>query len=144
MTYQQTIDGCLAETIGEGGLGGPTLAHLLEAAGPSLARLAAAAADGSIRFLAAPRQSDDLSACAEVSRSFRETCAEVLVLGTGGSSLGGKSLYALADRGFGPGPGTPRLRFLDNVDPDSFDALLEGLDFAQTGVLAISKSGGTG
>jgi len=144
MTYQQLIDSCLAETIGEGGLGSPTLAHLLEAAGPSLARLAAAAADGSLAFLTAPRQSDDLHACGEVSRSFRDSCADVLVLGTGGSSLGGQSLYALVDRGFGPGPGAPHLRFMDNVDPDSFDALLEGLDFTQTGVLAVSKSGGTG
>jgi glucose-6-phosphate isomerase len=143
MTYQQLIDSCLADTIGEGGLSATSLARLLEAAGPILAKLAAAGADDSLPFLTAPRLSDDLKACGEISRSFRDTCAEVLVLGTGGSSLGGQSLYALTDRGFGPAVGTPRLRFLDNVDPDSFEALLDHLDFARTGVLAISKSGGT-
>ncbi len=143
MTYQQLIECCLADTIGEGGLSATSLARLLEAAGPILAKLAAAGADGSLPFLTAPRLSEDLEACGEISRSFRDTCAEVLVLGTGGSSLGGQSLYALTDRGFGPAVGAPRLRFLDNVDPDSFEALLDHLDFAETGVLAVSKSGGT-
>ena len=143
MTYQQSIECCLADSVGDGGLSAATLARLLEAAGPSLARLAAAGADGSIRFLAAPRLSDDLAACGEVARAFRDACADVLVLGTGGSSLGAQSLYALVDRGFGPGAGAPRLHFLDNVDPDSFDVLLANLDFAETGVLAVSKSGGT-
>ncbi len=143
MIYQQLIDSCLADTIGEGGLSGTSLARLLEAAGPVLARLAAAGAESSLAFLAAPRLSDDLAACGEISRSFRDTCAEVLVLGMGGASLGGQSLYALTDRGFGPAAGRPRLRFLDNVDPDSFEVLLEHLDFTETGVLAVSKSGGT-
>ena len=143
MTYDQLIECCLADAIGEGGLSAAALAGLSAAAGPVLARLAAADRDGSLAFLAAARRSDDLAACGEVSRSFRDSCAEVLVLGTGGSSLGGQSLTALADRGFGPAAGGPRLRFLDNVDPDSVEALLDRLDFAATGVLAISKSGGT-
>jgi len=143
MPYQQLIECALADTIGEGGLSATSLARLLEAAAPVLAKLAAAGADGSLAFLTAPRLSDDLKACGEISRSFRDTCAEVLVLGTGGSSLGGQSLAALAERGVGPAAGTPRLRFLDNVDPDSFEALLERLDFTETGVLAVSKSGGT-
>jgi glucose-6-phosphate isomerase len=143
MPYQQLIECALADTIGEGGLSATSLARLLEAAAPVLAKLAAAGADGSLAFLTAPRLSDDLKACGEISRSYRDTCADVLVLGTGGSSLGGQSLAALADRGVGPAAGTPRLRFLDNVDPDSFEALLERLDFTETGVLAVSKSGGT-
>jgi glucose-6-phosphate isomerase len=143
MTYDQLTECCLAETIGEGGLSAASLAQLSAAAGPVVARLAAADADGSLAFLAAPRRSDDLAACGEVSRSFRDHCSEVLVLGTGGSSLGGRSLAALADRGFGPAAGGPRLRFLDTVDPDTVAVLLDRLDFAATGVLAISKSGGT-
>jgi len=143
MPYRQLIECALADTIGEAGLSAASLARLLEAAAPVLARLAAAGADGTLAFLTAPRLSDDLAACGEISRSFRDGCAEVLVLGTGGSSLGGQSLTALVERGVGPRGGAPRLRFLDNVDPDSFEALLGHLDFAETGVLAVSKSGGT-
>lgn len=143
MPYRQLIECALADTIGEAGLSATSLARLLEAAAPVLAKLAAAGADGSLAFLTAPRLSDDLAACGEISRSFRDGCAGVLVLGTGGSSLGGQSLTALVERGIGPPADGPRLRFLDNVDPDSFEALLERLDFAETGVLAVSKSGGT-
>ena len=53
------------------------------------------------------------------------------------------AINALADQGFGPPKGTPRLRFLDNIDPATFAALADGVDFARTRILAISKSGGT-
>ncbi len=143
MPYQQLTDTCLAETIGEGGLSSESLARNLEAAGPSLARLAVAAKDGSLPFLTLPGRRDDLSACAEASAGLRERCADVLILGTGGSSLGARALYGLVDRGFGPPPGTPRLHFVDNVDPDSLEALLASIDLTQAGVLAVSKSGET-
>ncbi|MEC7593118.1 MAG: hypothetical protein VYA64_06740, partial [Pseudomonadota bacterium] len=38
----------------------------------------------------------------------------------------------------------PRLHFMANIDPASFAALFRCLDPARTGVIAISKSGGTG
>ena len=37
----------------------------------------------------------------------------------------------------------PRLHFLDNIDPEHFNAVITRLDFKRTGVLVISKSGGT-
>jgi glucose-6-phosphate isomerase len=67
----------------------------------------------------------------------------VVVLGTGGSSLGGQTLYALCDQGFGPKGGGARVRFHDNVDPATFDSLLAALDPAKTAIVAISKSGTT-
>jgi glucose-6-phosphate isomerase len=143
MSYQQLTDTCLAETIGEGGLSSESLARNLEAAGPVLARLAAAAKDGSLPFLTLPGRRDDLSACAEASAGLRAGCADILILGTGGSSLGARALYGLVDRGFGPPSGTPRLHFVDNVDPDSLEVLLANLDLAQAGILAVSKSGET-
>jgi len=62
---------------------------------------------------------------------------DILILGTGGSSLGGKALYA-----FSSSP-KPRLHFLDNVDPTTFTRLFQKIDPAKTGLLAISKSGST-
>jgi glucose-6-phosphate isomerase len=38
----------------------------------------------------------------------------------------------------------PRLHFMDNLDPDTYAALLERLPLATTRFVAISKSGGTG
>ncbi len=77
---------------------------------------------------------DMLEALADRYRGFDD----ILILATGGSSLGGQAICALADGG-----GAPRLHFLDNIDPERFDAVIGWIDFQRTGVLVISKSGGT-
>jgi glucose-6-phosphate isomerase len=67
--------------------------------------------------------------------------AEVVVIGIGGSSLGAKAVYQAVAR---PArTDTPRLHFVENVDPCSLHNLLVGLDPRGTAVLCISKSGGT-
>ncbi|MGE0725780.1 MAG: glucose-6-phosphate isomerase, partial [Alphaproteobacteria bacterium] len=92
---------------------------------------------------ALPDRRDDLPALATLAERMRRKTSDVLILGTGGSSLGGQTLSALADPGFGPPKGTPRLHYLDNLDPATFGALLEAVDPKRTRILAISKSGGT-
>ena len=42
-----------------------------------------------------------------------------------------------------PARDRPRLHFIDNLDPATYDALLAGLPLATTRFVAISKSGGT-
>ncbi|HVM78036.1 MAG TPA: glucose-6-phosphate isomerase [Stellaceae bacterium] len=142
MLYRQDVSGCLLERIGALGLGAGEVAAMLKRAEAPLATLRAKHAEGSEPLLAIPAQRDDLTALASVAEEFRQF-EHVLILGTGGSSLGGQTVYALADRGFGPRKGTPRLHFLDNIDPLTFDALREAIDFSRTGAIAISKSGGT-
>lgn len=97
-------------------------------------------ADGSLPLLGLPRRRDDILAWRPIVERYRRLYDDVVVLGTGGSSLGGATLCALVERGAGAGP---RVHFLDNIDPVTFDARLAGLDLARTGVLAVSKSGGT-
>lgn len=60
----------------------------------------------------------------------------VLVLGTGGSSLGGQALAAL------PGASN-RCIFMANIDPQGFAHTLGGCEAEKTGILVISKSGET-
>ena len=73
----------------------------------------------------------------------------VLVLGIGGSALGGIAvteallkpywnLLTPEQRG-----GMPRIFFLDNIDPDQISGLLEVLDLKRTLVNVITKSGST-
>lgn len=62
---------------------------------------------------------------------------DVFVLGTGGSSLGGKTLYDLCDNP------KVRLHFLDNIDPHTFRRLFKKISTSKTGVVVISKSGKT-
>ena len=139
MLYEQLIDDCLAQKIGEGGLSEETFERSLAATEPALARLRAARDDGGLALLALPARDDDLALCRPVAQAYRAACADVVVLGTGGSSLGGQALVAL----LGAADQCPRLHFVDNVDPASFDALLSSLDLGGCGVLVISKSGGT-
>lgn len=91
-----------------------------------------------------PEDKADLEEIEEVGAWFRKHFAQVLVVGTGGSSLGGQTLVALKENVYKPGvKGAPRLWFLDNVDPATMDTLLASIDLAETGVLVVSKSGGT-
>lgn len=140
-----TIDhsACLASSVGKGGLDEATFERSLGALAPAVARLEQQRQDGSLALLQVPDQTDDLPALRDVAATLMETCSHVVVLGTGGSSLGGQTLNALVDRGFGPPAGRPQLIFLDNVDPDSFSALFTSVDLSRLGVIAISKSGGT-
>jgi glucose-6-phosphate isomerase len=143
MHYRQDITGCLAETVGERGLTASELESALARAAPALATLKRRRDDGSLPLLRLPERRDDLDTLAAIAGEFRRRFAHVLVLGIGGSSLGGQTLAALADEGFGPRPGAPRLHFMENIDPASFAALFAAIDPARTGIIVISKSGGT-
>lgn len=84
-------------------------------------------------------QTDEiLNELAPVAKKFQQF-EDILILGTGGSSLGGQTLLALRD----PTIKMPRLHFLDNIDPHTFQYLLPTLNVTKTGVIAISKSGNT-
>ncbi len=143
MPYSQSIDNCLADAIGPAGLERAALDAMVAQSAPALDRLRGWRRGGGLPLLALPDARDDLAALAPIAARYRENFDDVIILGTGGSSLGGRCLYALCDAGWGPPPGTPRLHFMDNVDPHSFQAMFARLDAARTGVLAISKSGGT-
>lgn len=142
MLYHHDVSGCLAETIGASGLGAGELAALLQRTQPALDAIAKKRYKDGEALLALPGRRDDLAALKPVADEFRRF-EHVLILGTGGSSLGGQTLYALVDLGFGPPPGIPQLHFMDNIDPTTFTSLLGRFDFARTGIIAISKSGGT-
>ncbi len=143
MVYTHDIEGCLTATLGADGLAEDVLQSIQVECGPALDWLRARHEDGALPLLRLPAQRDDLAALEQVADAFRERFDDVLVLGTGGSSLGGQTLYALADYGFGPAQGRPRLTFMDNIDPDGFAALAKAVDYRRLGVIAISKSGGT-
>ncbi|MDE2228026.1 MAG: glucose-6-phosphate isomerase [Alphaproteobacteria bacterium] len=135
MTYRQDINGCLAEAC-KNGLTATELDDALRRAAPSLPALARKRQDGSLPLLGLPARRDDIAQLEPLAAEFRKL-KDVIVLGTGGSSLGGQTLVALA------APDRTRIHFMDNVDPHSFALLFDALDPTKTGLVAISKSGGT-
>jgi glucose-6-phosphate isomerase len=132
VVYQQEIASCLAETIGSGGLPRAALARWLAAALEARDQMIKAPVAAETAFLAAPDESTDLPT---PNSSF----TRLLVFGTGGSSLGGQALCALASA---VGRGLS-VAFVETIEPAAFEALLAARPWRETAVLAISKSGNT-
>jgi len=141
MPYTHETENCFSDAVGAGGLARADYNALLAATRPAIDLLRARHADGGLPLLRLAARRDDLATLKAVADRYRRDFDDVLILGTGGSSLGGKSLCELA--GPVPEPSLPRLHFLENVDPYSFEALTSAIDPLRAGVIAISKSGGT-
>ena len=77
---------------------------------------------------------DDLKQFGQFAKKI-STFKKVLVLGVGGSSLGGKTLSALKFQN--------KLEFLESIDPTTIKNCLSKIDFKNTFFLVISKSGET-
>jgi glucose-6-phosphate isomerase len=147
MYFQHSIDLALAERIGSGGVTRENYAGALVRTAEALDWLNARHADGGLPLLRLPGTTDDLEAVQEIARRLKDGATDVVILGTGGSSLGGQALLQLAGHavpGTGQPSGRPRMHFMDNLDPQSFAELLAHLPLATSRFVAISKSGGTG
>lgn len=146
MTINQSIDGALAKNIGAHGVADDVLAAALTRAEGALERLRRQYAEGALPLLRLPEKKDDLVGIIAAARKLAEGASDVVILGTGGSSLGGQTLAQLAGYAV-PGVGAlkapPRMHFIDNLDPLSFEAMLAKLPLMGTRFVAISKSGGT-
>ncbi len=73
----------------------------------------------------------------------------ILVLGIGGSALGGMAVTEALLKPYWnllteeQREGLPRIFFLDNIDPDTMNGLFEAIDLSKTLVNVITKSGDT-
>lgn len=85
----------------------------------------------------------------EYASMIKDRFENILVLGIGGSALGGLAVTEallkpywnlLTDE---QREGLPRIFFLDNIDPDAISSLLDILDLKKTLVNVITKSGST-
>lgn len=146
MSIVQSIDSAREEHIGPHGVSVHTLNAALARAEDALDQLRARHADRSLPLLRLPEARSDLEAIRDTARQLADRATDIVILGTGGSSLGGQTLAQLA--GFAvPGVGAlrapPQLHFIDNLDPNSLGTLLAKLPHATTRFVAISKSGGT-
>jgi glucose-6-phosphate isomerase len=146
MPFDQSIESARAERIGPDGVTAAAFDDALARAGEALDWLRARHTDGTLPLLRLPAARDDLPPIRDAARRLSTGATDVVILGTGGSSLGGQTLAQLAGHGVA-GLGLlrdgPRLHFMDNLDGDSYGALLAKLPLATTRFVAISKSGGT-
>ncbi|HQS83412.1 MAG: hypothetical protein B7Y25_00615 [Alphaproteobacteria bacterium 16-39-46] len=94
-------------------------------------------------FLTSVQETEDIKRLLPVLKRFSENLETIIVLGTGGSSLGGQTVTALRDGGVGFHFSKPSLYFLENIDPFTLNLLINHVDLEKTGLLVISKSGTT-
>ncbi len=123
MVYTQDLTGCFEGAVDKTALN-------------ALQTFRTAYKEGRLAPLSLAEETEDIKVYQEAAKLFTGV-EDILILGTGGSSLGGKTLYALSKQS------KPRLHFLDNIDPTTFKALFDKIDINNTSILAISKSGST-
>jgi glucose-6-phosphate isomerase len=93
-----------------------------------------------VGFLDLPLATDLGKTLLTEAKRLRALADDLLVLGIGGSSLGGQTLASALHS---KNDLNVRVHFLDNIDPDHVSDLLGALDPHRSAVVVISKSGAT-
>lgn len=146
--FTQDLSGCLEGAIGTHGLAPNTQAAWLSKADAALTGLRDDYRTGALPLLRIAEETADIEAAAAALDRLSNGARTIIFFGTGGSGLGGQTLAQIAGWGI---PHTasrtphqrPRIRFYDNLDGGTLDALLAHTDFATTRFVVTSKSGGT-
>ena len=86
------------------------------------------------------RQHDDLVLIDDWAKDVRRRFKHLILVGMGGSSLGGSVLAGFSTPARGE---KPTLHFVNNPDPEVIETLCRDLPLKDTALLAVSKSGGT-
>lgn len=107
-------------------------------AGEAVAQIANAPTPEMTAMFKLPAQVDDLAEIEAIGTQIAEHYTHLVIIGMGGSSLGGETL-AMALRK----QGGLKLHYLDNIDPLTIAVLVEALPWATTAFLIVSKSGST-
>jgi glucose-6-phosphate isomerase len=147
MSFRQSIDHARMERVGAHGVDAAALDDALKRTAGALDWIRARHADGALPLLRLPAKHDDIHGIRTAAARLASDATDIVILGVGGSSLGGQTLCQLADyavEGAGAFRHGPRLHFMDNLDPDTYTTLLARLPLATTRFVAISKSGSTG
>lgn len=140
------VNGCFDPAAG--GLTRADLDALLPAATQAYEGFEARRSAGELGFADLPGDTAAADAALALALDLAGKLENLIVLGIGGSSLGGRAIIAALAHPYRDllsreRRGALRVFFPDNSDPATFEALLGTLDLAETGWVTITKSGGT-
>ena len=112
MPIVQTIDSALEKNVGPHGVADAAFSGALARAEGALDRLRQHYAEGTLPLLRLPEKQDDLGEISEAGARLKDSASDIVILGTGGSSLGGQTITQLAGfnvPGVGPLRDPPRI-----------------------------------
>ena len=135
MSMRQVIDDCMSAEVTA------RFDQYLPRTSAIIHQLATYKQNGELPMLTLPYEREDIKEVESIADYVRQNFKEMMVLGTGGSSLGGQTLAALKKNPFSVA--APRVHFVDNVDTHTIWQMLSTLSLKDTFFLIISKSGGT-
>ena len=99
---------------------------------------------GAMPWATLPQKTDDLISIKAHAEIFRENCDHVVLCGTGGSSLGARTLVDMIAHPLGLArKGIPLMHIVESTDPETMKAVVDDLPAKLTGWIFISKSGTT-
>jgi len=150
MSIKQDISRCRQEVIGDKGLTDQELDAALQRADEAVQKIRMMHSQGQMSLLDVPTAYKDLEKCKKAVEILTKGATDIVLLGTGGSSLGAQALAQLAGykvSGIIPfrrlNNRTLRVHFLDNLDASMLDRALMDQTMRTTRFLAVSKSGST-
>jgi len=138
--YRQDLERCRENAIGVEGLSDAAFGVAMAHTQSGVTWIRENYESGKWPLLTLPEQRQDLESLSGIADLIKDQSKTVLVLGMGGSSLGGQTLQALAALEH---TAKPQVFFLENLDGHTFSQHLKTLELDQTTIIAISKSGRT-
>ena len=126
--YRQNFDGCRTGTIGDQGMTDADFETFLHQAAKGVDWIRQAHSKREWPVLVLPEERRDLDSLADIADLVRDQSKTVIILGMGGSSLGGQTLQGLAAL---PENGGPHVIFMENLDGHTFTERLRSLDLAK-------------
>ncbi len=148
LPYRQDLSGCLDAAIGAHGLTQRALSNWYTKADAVLTGVRGDYERGTLPLMRLADDDADITAAEAALHKLSDGANLIIFFGTGGSGLGGQTLAQIAGWGIPhtaakPPHQRPRIRFYDNLDGGTLQALLQSTDFAKTRFVVTSKSGGT-
>jgi glucose-6-phosphate isomerase len=150
MTLRLDFNSMMADVIGPArGIIRQEIDELAPRASSVAGNIEARRKSGELGFYQLPHDMKAANEVLALARAFRGKCDEFVVLGIGGSALGGVALFrALGHPLHNLLPksarrGRPRIFFLDNIDPRTFKTTLDFINPEKTIFNVVTKSGDT-
>lgn len=135
MRYKQVLENCYSDNIGKDGISQTLVESKAESITENLLELQGE----HLRLFDFSDIEERAKEIDNISKKIQSKFKKLYILGTGGSTLCGQAICGLNEKK----DNEYKSIFVDNIDPDSFNFMLENFNPENSFVLVISKSGNT-